>query len=839
MATNERSLNQLMDELDREEAEFRGDPEAVAIAVDIESGDYEEEGVTFNEDGSVEVDLDTAEEWPFPEEHDGNLAEFLPQQELKNVAMEIIQDVTNDLQSRADWEKSLRDALKQLGLKIEDKNKPWPGACSAVHPLLLESVVRFQAQTIGDILPAGGPVRGSVVGIETAEKVAQAFRVERHMNYVLTEEMPEYRPETERLLFGMGVEGSGFRKVFPDPVKNRPRSVYINAYDLIVNYEATDILTAERVTHRQRLSENRVKALQISGWYRDIELQDAVRDTNQTQDAVDRLVGQEPVDPHDTRRVIYETQCEWDFGEHPEGLALPYVITVDRTNQEVLAIRRNWEQGDETYEALQHIVHYELIPGMGFYAFGYAHLVGNTAKAATSILQQLVDAGTLSNLPGGLKTRGLRMKNENEPILPGEWRDVDVPSNKISDNIYPIPSKEPSATLFQLMQSMVQDGRNLASMADLKVSEMNQEAPVGTTLAILERAMKVQTAIQQRIHASLRNEFKILARVIRDLGEPSYPYDVEPYKEIKEDDYDDRIDVIPVADPNASSLTQRVMMYQAALTAAQQAPDVYDQQKLHRNFVEAIGLMDAKDIVPTPEEIPAADPVSENSTLMNGGSVDAKEYQDHDAHLRVHLAMRNDPQLQMELQQSPMGQSIMGALDAHVRQHLAFQYRRQIEQELGVPLPPLGQPIPEDVEKRLSTLAADAADQLTGKKMAQQQAEQNAAMSQDPVIQQKERELGIREAEVQRKAQKDQMDDQARARKEQLDAELERMRLAQQERIAAADREQRREKEILEELNQLAGRQSDEVMEGARIGLEASRVIAEAQRQQDQGSDGG
>lgn len=831
MATPEKSLRQLMEMQGDEpspEIEFLAEAEDPGVEVAIGPGrPLESVAVVEMDDGSAVVDIgDGAGPSPLAGlDHDANLAEHIPEQDLRTLAVQVDHDFQADLTSRSEWERQRVEGLKSLGMKYEEKDLPWPGACSVVHPLLSEAIVRFQAQTIGDILPASGPVRTKVLGAETPERLAKAQRVERYMNYQITEEMPEYRPETEKLLFGLALDGAAFRKLYPDATEgNRPCSMYVPAVDLVVNYDAPDIRTAERVSHRMRLSDNQVLKMQLEGRYRMISLTAASRETNQIQQKVDEIQGVNSTDPRDSRRVIVEQHGYFDLGEDHNGLALPYVVTLDKTNREILSVYRNWDEDDPARRKLQHFVHYDFVPALGFYGLGLAHLVGPSAKAATSLLQQLVDAGTLSNLPGGLKDRNLRITRPDDPIGPGEWRDVDTNLGTLKESLMPLPAKEPSTVLFNLMAAIVEDGRRFASMADLKVSDMNQEAPVGTTLAIMERALKMQSAVEQRVHAGLKQEFKLLAAMIVRYTDPAYPYDEDPGKEIKREDFDGRVDIVPVADPNASTLAQKVMQYQTALQAAQMHPDVYDIRYLHRSFVETIGMRNADKIVPTPEEIEPFDPITENQRVMTGEPVDAKEWQDHSAHLRVHLALQQDPGLQQMLQNSPMGGQVSAALDAHIRQHTAFQYRREIEQELGVPLPPLGQPLPADVEKRLSTLAADAADQLTGKKQAQAQAAQNAAMQQDPIIQQKERELSIREQEVQRKAQKDQADIALRERQMMLNHELERLRLAMEKEEGDLDRQQRREKEIIEELNQLADRSQREVIEGARIAVEAAKA---------------
>ena len=586
-------------------------------------------------------------------------------------------------------------------------------------------------------------------------------------------------------------------------------------------------------------STNQIKKLQVSGFYRDVELTSSYIEENAITSKLNEIGGVSPSFEKEERHQILEMHIDFDLPgfEDADGVALPYVITIDKSSSTILSIYRNWAEDDEHKTKKQHFVHYGYVPGIGFYNLGLIHMIGGLAKSATSLLRQLVDAGTLSNLPGGLKTRGLRIKGDDTPIMPGEFRDVDVPGGVIRDNITFLPYKEPSAVLYQLLGNIVEEGRRFASMADLKVADMNQEAPVGTTLAIMERAMKVQSAIQARIHASLKQEYKILAVIIRDFTDPDYPYETDAGEGIKAEDFDDRIDVVPVSDPNASSMAQRIMQYQAALQLAAQAPNMYDLPLLHRQMMELIGIPNADKVVPMPDDVKSMNPVSENQAIMTQEPVKAFEYQDHDAHMRVHMALKNDPQISQEMQNSPAGGAIMGALDSHVREHLGFIFRKQIEEELGVELPPSDQPLPEDIEKRLSTLIAEAADQMLGKKQQQQQAAQNAAMQQDPVIQMREREIGIREQEVQRKQQADaakqqleqaklaveQEQDAAQLQMDAAELHLEVQKLASKERMETAEL-QLEEQELalkfdLDEQKSIASQQ----LEGIKLGKEIAK----------------
>lgn len=817
MATREKSLRQLSEELGVVDDEFASQivnlpgEEPTEIEVDGNTAMIE-----YTDDGGATIDLNPGGIDTSQVPHNANLADFIEEDDLRSIASELITLVDADERSRSDWEKTYKDGLDNLGLKIEERTEPWPGACAVTHPMLGEAVVRFQAQTIQEIFPAQGPVKTSIVGPVTSDKEKQAVRVKDYMNYVVVNQMTEYRPETEKLLFSLPLAGSAFRKVYMDPTLGRPTSMFCPAEDVIVNYAAADIRDAERVTHRLRRSDNDVRKNQVSGFYRDVPLQKATIDVSGLDEKKDEVTGRRRTLDTDPRRTLLEIHTDWDMPgfEDEMGIALPYVVTIDKSDRQILSIRRNWKEDNPSREKRQHFVHYPFIPGLGFYGFGLVHLIGGLAKASTSILRQLVDSGTLANLPGGLKTRGLRMKNDDSPIMPGEFRDVDVPGGTIAENITFLPYKEPSGTLYQLLTQIIEDGRRFASMADLKVADMNQEAPVGTTLAIMERAMKVQSAIQARIHAGLKDEFKMLAEVIATQTEPAYPYEVEDGAQIKAQDFDGRIDIIPVSDPNAGTLAQRVMQHQAVLQLASTAPQLYDLEMLHRQVIQSIGVPMADQIIPRKQEIPPQDPITENSGIMNLGRVQAREYQDHEAHLRVHATLLQDPQVAEMMQNSESGPKIRGAVDAHIREHMAFLYRRQIEQELGTELPPMGQPMPEDVEKRISTLAADASEQLLGKKQAMEEAERIAAELQDPVLQQKKRELDIREAEVQRKALNDMTKAELESRKMELQLEMKQIEI-----------EQRREEAGLEAVAEIAGRGQAQELEGLKLGVQIQQAL--------------
>jgi len=808
--------------------DFEMGPDGLLIAE--EEDGLGESLVTELDDGGVLVDFDPlAELLSTQDQFDSNLAEFVDDQDLNELANDCVAKFESDRTSRSDWEETYKQGLDQLGLEMEDRTTPWAGACGVFHPMLSEAVVRFQSQTIQEIMPAKGPVRTQCWGVVTDDRIKQAHRVQEYMNYQLLEVMTEYRSETEKLLFSLPLAGSAFRKIYFDPSLGRPTSMFVPAEDFVVAYHESDLDQAERYTHVMNRSSNQVRKLQVNGFYRDVELQTSHVEDNPITEKYNEIGGVRPSWEDSERHQLLEMHCVLDLPgfEDPDGVALPYVITIDKASSTVLSIYRNWEEDDPKRLKKQHFVHYGYVPGIGFYNLGLIHMIGGLAKSATSLLRQLVDAGTLSNLPGGLKTRGLRIKGDDTPIMPGEFRDVDVPGGVIRDNITFLPYKEPSSVLYQLLGNIVDEGRRFASMADMKVADMNQNAPVGTTLAIMERAMKVQSAIQARIHASLKQEYKILAGIIRDYTSPSYPYETEEGEEIKAEDFDDRVDVIPVSDPNASTMSQRIMQYQAAMQLAQQSPGLYDMPLLHRQMMELIGIPNADKIVPMPDEIVPTDPVSENEDLLTMKPVKAFEYQDHEAHMKVHMVLKNDPQIKEQMQNNKMGGPMSAALDAHIREHLAFIFRSQIEEELGFELPPTNQPLPADIEKRLSGLVSEAADQMLGKKQAQAKAQQDAKMQKDPIVQQREKELQIRQQDVQRKAQADQgklqLEQQRLAAKQQSDMakdQLEREKIA----IEQGQFETEKELEIAKLGLEEAHIETQQEIDGMKLGIDIART---------------
>jgi hypothetical protein len=691
-------------------------------------------------------------------------------------------------------------------MKIEMRSEPWEGACGVYHPLLSEALVKFQAETVMETLPPAGPVKTVIVGKETPEIMASADRVQKDMNYQITEKMPEYRPEHERMCWGLGLSGNAFKKVYFDPSLNRQVALFVPAEDLIVPYGASDLQSAERVTHVMRKTENELRKLQVAGFYRDIELGEPSKAFDEVEKKIAEKMGFQA--SSDDRYKLLEIQVNLDIegfedkdkdGE-PTGIALPYIVTVEKGTQKVLAIRRNWRPEDETKQKRNHFVHYGYVPGFGFYCFGLIHLVGAFAKSGTSIIRQLVDAGTLSNLPGGFKARGLRIKGDDTPISPGEFRDVDVPSGVLKDNILPLPYKEPSQVLYSLLGTIVEEGRRFASASDMKIADMSANTPVGTTLAILERTLKVMSAVQARVHYSMKQELKLLKDIIRDYTPDQYSYTPDVGTRFaKQEDYDN-CDVIPVSDPNAATMSQKVVQYQAVLQLAQQAPQLYDLGQLHRQMLEVLGIKNAKKLVKIEDDQMPEDPVTENMNILNMKPVKAFLYQDHQAHIQVHMNAMQDPKLAQLIGQNPQAQAIAAAGMAHIQQHLAFEYRKQMEEIMGVPLPSGEEDneegMPRDMEVQISRMAAQASDALLNRNKTEVAAQQAQQAAQDPIIQMQAKELQLKEQEEQRKMQKDQSDAAAKAAQLQIEKE----RIASQERIAQANlmSKQQKDKQELE-----------------------------------------
>ena len=702
-------------------------------------------------------------------EFDDNLTEFMGDGELSSLSSELLSEIEGDKSSRKEWEDTYRKGLKLLGLKYEERSEPWEGACGVVHPMITESVIRFQSEAIMETFPASGPVKSKILGEVTPEKERVAKRVVDDMNYQMTEQMVEFRPEHERMLFSLAFVGSAFKKVYYDPALGRQSSVFVSAEDVLIPYGATELMVCPRVTHIMRKTKNEIRRLQAAGFYRDVDLGEPVKLLDDIQQAKDEETGFDAT--YDDRYVIYECHVDLDLPgyEEEDGVAVPYVVSIEKGTGEILAIRRNWREDDVLKRKRGHFVQYTFIPGMGAYGLGYVHLLGGHASAVTSITRQLVDAGTLSNLPGGLKTRGLRIKGDDTPISPGEFRDVDVGSGTIKDNIMTLPYKEPSQVLAGVRGTLIEEAMRFAATADLKVSDMSANAPVGSTLAIIERMLKVMTAVQARLHYSFAQELKIIKRIVRDNLPVSYDYDVDGGRQLKRADYD-AVDVVPVSDPNAATMSQRVIQYQAAMQLASQMPQVFNLKILARQMVDILGIKNADKIVPIEEDMRPRDPITENMAVLKGEPVKAFIHQDHDAHITVHMAALQDPMMRQLVGQNPQAPMIMGAAMAHVNEHLGFKYRRQIEERLGVPLPPPDEPLPDDVEVELSRLVAQAAQQLLQMGQQQAQQQQNQQQAQDPVLMLQKAELDIKKADVDRKIKKDEMDAQIDSAKLQLEA---------------------------------------------------------------------
>lgn len=766
--------------------------------------------------GDVEIDIEKGE--PSIEDFDANLAEYLDDSEIDSMASELAGDIDNDKNSRKEWEKAYVTGLKLLGLQIEERTEPWDGASGVFHPMITEAVVRFQSETITETFPAQGPVRTKIRGKQTPEKQDAAKRVEADMNYQLTDEMVEFRPEHERMLWSLPATGSAFKKVYFDPNLGRQVSIFIPAEDIILPYGTSNIQTCYRLSHVMRKTENEIRKLQAAGFYRDVDIGSPDKHIDEINKAKDKETGF--ADLNDDRYTLIECHvdlcikgdplCDKDEDGEPTGIMLPYVVTFIRGQNTVLAIRRNWREDDPLRLKREHFVHYQYIPGFGAYGFGLFHLIGGFANSATSLMRQLIDAGTLANLPGGLKTRGLRIKGDDTPIAPGEFRDADVGSGTLRDNILPLPYKEPSATLYNLLNTVVEEGRRFAATADMKVSDMSAQAPVGTTLALLERQLKVMTAVQARVHYALKEELQLIRDLIRDYTDEDYDYQPdEGTPRAKKSDYDD-VDVIPVSDPNAATLSQRVVQYQAVIQLSQTAPDIYDLPKLHRGMLEVLGIKDADKLVPLPEDEKPKDPVSENMAALKGEPLKAFVYQDHQAHIQVHTSAMQDPIIAQLVGQNPRAPQIMAAMQAHIAEHVAYAYRQKIEQQLGMALPPEEEKLPPQVELALSSMMAQAAQQVLAESQAQAAQQQAQQQAQDPVLQMQQQELQIKAQEVALKEKKIAADAAARADE-----------LALKEKQLQIDAAFKADK-----------LEADQEREGARMGIDIAKSRQQAARPQ-------
>jgi hypothetical protein len=808
-------------------------PQGLA-GIDAQQPDMEIEIV--NPD-AVHMNIDGLEINLGPEEKDeedfsDNLAEHMSEGALTELAGDLVGDFDSDVDSRRDWIQTYVDGLDLLGLKIDERSEPWDGACGVYHPILAEAVTKFQSETIMDTFPASGPVKGEIVGKETQEKKDAMSRVVADMNYELTDAMPEYRPEHERMLWGVALSGNGFKKVYVDATLDRQVSMYVPAEDLVMPYGASSLEQSERVTHVMRKTENELKRLQLAGFYRDIELGSPQSSLDEVEKKIAEKLGFRATT--DDRYKILEMHVDLDLPgfEHedkkgkPTGLALPYVVTIEKNTSTILAIRRNWEPDDDTHQKRQHFVHYTYIPGFGIYAFGLIHLIGGFAKSGTSILRQLVDAGSLANLPGGFKTRGLRVKGDDTPIAPGEFRDVDVPSGTMKDNIMPLPYKEPSQTLIQLLNQIIDEGRRFAAAGDLKVSDMSANSPVGTTLAILERTLKVMSAIQARIHFAMKKEFKLLKVLIAEYAPENYSYEPSTGdRKARKSDYS-LVNIIPVSDPNAATMSQKVVQYQAVLQLSQTAPQLYNLPYLHRQMLEALGIKNADKLVAIPEDMKPVNAVSENVQVLAGKPLKAFSFQDHEAHIQIHMAMMNDPKIKQMIGQNPQAPVIAAALQAHITEHVGMEYQRRIEQMAGMAIPKFDdedQKMTPEMETMITQAAVPFTQQLLNQNQTAIAAQQAQQAAQDPIIQMQMQELQLKSKEVEMKMKKLQID--AAAKADQLD--IEKQRLATQEKIAGMQVGAK----IQSEKAHLA---SKERLEGMKIGNDIGKAKAQMSLQERQ-----
>jgi hypothetical protein len=824
----DKSFSQAPLGLDQLDPEMMGDEPALEITIE------DPESVEIGIDGEPILRIEEGED---EDDFDQNLAEVLSEQALQTLASELTGDFDADISSRKDWIQTYVDGLELLGMKIEERSEPWEGACGVYHPMLSEALVKFQAETMMETFPAAGPVKTQIIGKDTPEKKEAAERVQADMNYQITDVMKEYRPEHERMLWGLGLAGNAFKKVYYDPHLERQVSMFCPAEDVVVPYGASSLEAAERVTHVMRKTENDVRRLQHEGFYRDVDLGDPVQVMDEIEKKIAEKMGFRATT--DDRFKLLEMHVELDLEgfEHkdddgePTGIALPYVVTLEKGTNTILAIRRNWRPEDESCKKRNHFVHYGYVPGFGFYCFGLIHLIGAFAKSGTSLIRQLVDAGTLSNLPGGFKTRGLRVKGDDTPISPGEFRDVDVPSGTMRDNILPLPYKEPSQVLYSLLGTIVDEGRRFAGSAELQASDMSANAPVGTTLAILERTLKSMSAIQARIHYSMKQEFRLLKEIIRDYTPPKYSYEPEEGSRMaKQSDYD-MVYVLPVSDPNAATMAQKVVQYQAALQLAQGAPQLYDLPLLHRQMLEVLGIKNYQKLVPMPDDMKPTDPVSENQNILKNKPVKAFIEQNHQAHIGVHMAAMQDPKIQSILGMNPqLAQQLQAAMMAHVNEHIGFEYRLQVEKTMGMQLPPMPEDgedpvqMPPEMASQIAQMAAQASQQLLMQNQQEAQQQQAQQQAQDPLIQMQQQELQIKAAEQQRKAQKDLVD--AQLKQEQIQVERERIQAQQQTAGAQTAAKMLADRE---------SRESSQRVEGQKAGLEMIKHQSTLARQSKKG----
>lgn len=804
----------------------KNDPDALEVEIEVPE--------EFD-DGSVMVELDDVEALLVEEalDHDVNLADHIDEDVLGAMASELVASFDSDRQSRSDWATAYVKGLDLLGMKIEERTQPWEGASGVFHPMLTEAVVRFQAQAMGELFPASGPVQTKIVGQMTPEKTDQAQRVKQELNYQLTDHMPEYREEMEQMLFRLPLAGSAFKKVYYDPLLERAVSAFVPAEDFVVAYGVSDLMTCERYTHVMKKTPIEIMKLQAGGFYRDVDLPEPAADFSDIQEKYDEMNGEEAAIDDDDRHTILEMHVTMNMPEEyddPEGIPRPYVVTIDKSSREILAIRRNWYEDDRRKLKRMHFVHYRYLPGMGFYGTGLIHMIGGLAKSATSIMRQLIDAGTLSNLPAGLKARGMRIKGDGTPLQPGEWRDVDVAGGTLRESLFPLPYKEPSGVLYQLLGNVVEEGRRIGSVADVQVGNMNPEAPVGTTLALLERSMKVMTGVQARLHASLKKELRLLAAIIHDYMPAEYDYQVEG-EFSRTEDFNKSVDIVPVSDPNAATMAQRVVQYQAALQLAQQAPHLYDLGKLHRQMLEVLGIQDADEIIKLPEDIKAKDPVTENMAILKQEPVKVFAYQDHEAHIAVHMAAAQDPKIQQMVGQSPFAGAIQAALASHLTEHVAMQYRVDIQKQLGVEMPDPEAALPEDLEREVSRLAAAAADKLLQKNQTEAAQQEAQKQAKDPLTQIQRAELELKSREVALKEAQAKHEALMDIEKLKLDEKIKSANVAvQSERIESEDRRAGANLGV-KIATDMRGEANDMRAKGAEMGLEVAKdIIANADK---------
>jgi hypothetical protein len=794
------------------------------IQIEIE----DPESVTIG-DGSMEIIIEPGKASKEDEEFNKNLAEDMDEGQLTELVGDLLGDFESDVSSRRDWLETYVEGLELLGLRLEDRTEPWQGACAVYHPLLIEALVKFQSETIMETFPAAGPVKTKIIGKDTPEKEEAAERVREDMNYQLTEKMPEYRPEHERMLWGLGLAGNAFKKIYFDPYLDRQAAVYIPAEDMVVPYGASNLETAERVTHVMRKTKNEIRKLQVAGFYLDVDLDDPVLVLDEVEKKIAEKMGFSAT--ADERFKLLEMHVDLilpgdeDKGEDGKetGIALPYVVTIEKGTQTVLAIRRNWNPEDETKQKRQHFVHYGYVPGFGFYHLGLIHLIGAFSKSGTMLMRQLVDAGTLANLPGGFKSRGLRVKGDDTPIAPGEFRDVDVPSGSIRDNIMALPYGEPSQVLMSLMNQIIDEGRRFASAADLQASDMSANSPVGTTLAILERSLKIMSAVQARIHYSMKQEFKLLAAIIRDYAPTEYDYDPETGDKMARQADFDMVEVIPVSDPNAATMSQKVVQYQAVMQMAAASPQIYDLAELNKQMLETLGIKNIGKLIPSADDHKPKDPVTENMAVLTGKPVKAFIYQDHEAHITAHMAALHDPKLAAMVGQSPMAQQIGAAMQAHIAEHLAFEYRKQVEEQLGSPLPGPEQEISKEAELTISRLVANAATKLLQKDQAEAQQRQAQQQAQDPLVQMQQAELQLKAQEIEIKKAKTMADIEIDKAKLQIEME----RIQSQERQSGAQMGMKAQ----ESKAKMAAQQE---MEGVRMGIDMAKSKSQQAQQEQQ-----